>query len=105
MSTSIYVTCQELFHVLCDSPADSELLGQTRSYLLRSGRHHSPLRGPYLRLRPRSFLRDPRPQPFADQAEDPAVRNPVLEKRQHPSMIEVVEKATNVRVQHPVHLL
>jgi len=84
MSTSIYVTCQEVFHVLCDSPADSELPGQTRSYLLRSGRHHRPLRCPYLRLRPRSFFRDPCPQPLTDQPEDPAVRHPVLEKLEHP---------------------
>ena len=73
-------------------------------YLLRSGRHHCPLRGPYLGLRPLPFLRHPRPQPFLDQAQYPSVGDAVLDKLDQPFVRQIVEKATNVGIENPVHL-
>ena len=53
----------------------------------------------------RSRPRDSRPEPFADQAENPSVGDPVLEKLHHPPVVDRVEEPTDVGVEHPVHLL
>src|SRR6185312_2654165 len=44
-------------------------------------------------------------QPFADEPQDPLVRDPVLQKLPQPSMIKAGEKVADVRIEHPVHLL
>jgi len=43
-------------------------------------------------------------QPFADETQDSLVRNAVLEKFEQPSPVEGIEEATDVCVEHPVHL-
>ena len=58
-----------------------------------------------LRLRPLAVLGYPRPEPFLDQAEDPSVGDPVLEELEQPSVVDGVEESTDVRIEHPVHLL
>jgi hypothetical protein len=44
-------------------------------------------------------------KPFSDMAYYPPIRNPVLDKLHYPFMVDGVEKSTNVRIEHPVHLL
>jgi hypothetical protein len=45
------------------------------------------------------------PQPFLDQAEDPSVPDPMLEKLDHPFVRERSITVTDVGIQHPIHLL
>ena len=73
-------------------PAGSELCAQIGSYLLRSDRHHCPLRGSDFCLRPLAILRDSRLQPLADQAENPAIGHAVLDELQPPFVRHVVER-------------
>jgi len=72
-------------------------------YLLRSGSHHGPLRRTHLRLLPFTFLHHSGFQPFLDQPEYPAVGNAVLDELHHPFVVEMIEKSSNVGVQHIVH--
>jgi site-specific DNA recombinase len=74
-------------------------------YLLRSGRQHRPLRGPHLRLRPLPMLRYSGFQPFLDQPQYPWISHTFLDKLQQMPMVEMIEKALDIRVQNPVHLL
>ena len=46
----------------------------------------------------------PAPEPFLDQAQDPLVRDPVLEELHQPAVVEAGEEVADVRVEHPVHL-
>src|SRR5579863_2319057 len=66
-------------------------------------RNYCPLRRPYLRLRPFPFFRHSRLQPFLDQANDAPVRDPMLEKLHQPFVRNIIEKSTNVQIEHPVH--
>ena len=68
-------------------------------------RNRRPLRRALQRLRPLPVFDDPRLQPSLDQAKDPLIRDPVLEKLQKPRMIEAREAVADVRVEHRVHLL
>jgi hypothetical protein len=43
-------------------------------------------------------------EPFLDQSHDAPVRDAVLEKLHQPSVIESVEEASDVGIEHPVHL-
>ena len=52
---------------------------------------------------PLSGLGDPCPEPLADQAEYPSIGDPVLEEFKQPFMVDGVEKALNVCIEHPVH--
>src|SRR4029077_3048839 len=61
--------------------------------------------GPYLRLRPLPFLRHSRHHPFLDQAQYPSVGNAVLDELDHPFVRQIIEKATNVGIENPAHLL
>jgi site-specific DNA recombinase len=74
-------------------------------YLLRSGRHHRPLRSPHLRLRPLPILRYSGFQPFLGQPQYPWISHAFLDKLQQMPMVEIVEKAADIRIQNPVHLL
>src|SRR5215469_8101607 len=78
---------------------------QIRSYLLRLGSHHCPLRSPFLCLDPPSLLHDARLQPFLDQADDSPIPDLVLHELDHPRVIDLVEKRPDVKVENPVHLL
>jgi hypothetical protein len=51
-----------------------------------------------------SLLDDSCLKPFADRAQHPPVRDPVLEELQHPPAVDGVLDATDVRVEQPVHL-
>src|SRR5579863_2158383 len=68
-------------------------------------RGHCPLRSAYRRLRPVPFLGYSRPQPFLDQAQYPSVGDAMLDKLDQPFVRQIVEKATNVGIENPVHLL
>jgi len=52
-----------------------------------------------------AVLRYSRLQPFPDEAEYPAIRHPVLDELDGPLVAQIVEKATDVRIKNPVHLL
>ena len=67
-------------------------------------RNRRPLRCPLLTGRPGPVLDHACPEPFLDQAQDPSVRYPVLEKPRQPRMIQAGEAVADVRVEHPVHL-
>jgi site-specific DNA recombinase len=67
-------------------------------------RDHRPLRRAPIRLGPLPVLRDPGPKPLGNQAKYPAVGDPDLQQLQQPRMIDRVEEAPDVQVQHPVHL-
>ena len=45
-----------------------------------------------------------RPQPFLDQAQDPAIGHAVLDKLHRPFVAHVVKEASNVTIKHPVHV-
>jgi predicted P-loop ATPase/GTPase len=47
----------------------------------------------------------PAPNHLAGQAQDPFVRDPVLEELLQPAPIKVAEEVADVRIKHPVHLL
>src|ERR1019366_7831076 len=51
-------------------------------------RDHRPLRSPFLRLEPPAFLHHARLQPFPDQAHDPSVCDPMLDKPDHPIVFD-----------------
>ena len=68
-------------------------------------RYHRPLWSAHLRLRPFSLFADSCLQPFLDEAQDPLVGDPVLDKPHRPFVTHLVEKAPNVGVQNPIHPL
>src|ERR1035438_8687646 len=74
-------------------------------YLLCKGSDHCSLRRTHIRLRPLAILRYSRLEPFLDQAKHTTVGHPVLDELHRPFMAHVVEEATDVRVEHPVHFL
>src|SRR5438477_6334172 len=57
------------------------------------------------RLRPLTIFRNSRLQPFLDQAKNPAIGHAMLDELHGPLVTHVVEEATNVRIEHPVHSL
>ena len=76
-----------------------------QNYLLCTGRAHCPLGRTLLCLRPLAVLRYTRLEPFLDQADDSSVGHPVREELDRPFVAHVVEKAADVGIEHPVHLL
>ncbi len=85
------------------APAGGGLSGG--SSLLRSGSHHCPLRSPCFRFRPVTVLDDAGVEPFLDQPQDPRIGNPLFDHLYQEFFIEVVEKALDVEIEHPVHFL
>jgi hypothetical protein len=58
------------------------------------------------RLRPSSILVDRScPQPLLDESKDPPISDPMLEKTHQASMVDGIEKTTDVCIEHPVHPL
>ncbi len=47
----------------------------------------------------------PRLEPFPDQAKYSGIGHPVLDELSRPRVAHVIEEATDVRIEHPVHLL
>src|SRR5665213_2712690 len=58
-----------------------------------------------MRLRPLAVLRYSRLQPFLDQPKYPPISHPVLDELHRPFVAQIVVKAADVRIEHPVHLL
>ena len=44
-------------------------------------------------------------QPFLNEPHDASVRNPVLDERHQPPVVDGIEEATDVHIEHPVHVL
>src|SRR6516225_448942 len=68
-------------------------------------RNHRPLRTPFLRLAPLSLFQDARLEPFLDQADHASISDPMFHKLDQPTMLEPVEKGSDIKIQNPVHLL
>jgi len=90
---------------MCTFLATPQPFFQTGNCLLCTGRDHCPLRRTQLRLRPLAVFRYSRLEPFLDQAKHPLIGYPVLEELHRPFVAHVVEEATDVRIEHPVHPL
>jgi site-specific DNA recombinase len=79
--------------------------GEATSCQLREGRERCPLRRALHTLAPLSLFQHSRGQPLLHQPKDPPVRDAVLDKLHQPAVIDGIEEITDVRVEHPVHLL
>ena len=62
------------------------------------------LRRSLLHPHPLPILQHAGVQPFLDEPHDAPVRNPVLDELHQPLVVNGIEEATNVDVEHPVHL-
>src|SRR5271166_4644362 len=67
-------------------------------------RDHRTLPRPLLTDRHRPLFEDARPQPFADQADDALVADPMLDEPNEPFLAHRVEERPDVGVHNPVHL-
>src|SRR4029077_919485 len=63
------------------------------------------LRTTCLRVRPFAFLHHPSVEPFLDQPQDAGVSDAMLHEPDQPTLVEVIEKSSNVGSQNVVHLL
>src|SRR6266550_7986954 len=68
-------------------------------------RSHGSLRCTQFRLRPLAVFRYSRLQPFLNQPKYPAIGHPMLDELHRPFVAQVVEEATDVGIEHPVHPL
>ena len=57
-------------------------------HVRKQRRDRRPLRRSLQRLRPFPILDDPRAEPFLDQAQDPLVRDPMLDELQKPGLVQ-----------------
>jgi len=78
-------------------------LNSAQCYLLRSGSHHRPLRSSLYSGNPLSVFDHSRFEPFTDQSNDPLISDPVLEKSEHPPVVDFIEKRADVGIHDPVH--
>src|SRR6266705_1271907 len=74
-------------------------------YVSEQRRSHCSLRRTQFRLRPLTVLRYSRLQPFPDQAKYPSIGHPMLDELHRPVVAQVIEEATDVGIEHPVHPL
>src|SRR5712691_10639186 len=74
-------------------------------YVSKQRRSHCSLRCTQFRLRPLAVFRYPRLQPFLNQAKYPAIGHPMLDELHGPFVAQVIEEATDVGIEHPVHPL
>ncbi len=76
-----------------------------KSYLLCTGRDDSALRAPGRRMDYRPILfQYPRLEPFADQPDKRFIVHPLLQHALQPVMIDIIEEALDVRLNHPCTL-
>src|SRR6266571_2591695 len=68
-------------------------------------RRAAPLWRAFVHSHPLPVLQHAGVQPFLDEPHHAPVRYPVLEELHQPFVVDGVEEATNVQVEHPVHLL
>src|SRR5712671_587554 len=66
--------------------------------------NHSALWGSFLDGLPSALLHHAGAQPFLNEPHDARITNPVLDELHEPSVIERIEKSTNVGIDDPVHL-
>src|SRR5450759_2247112 len=66
-------------------------------------RNHRALRSTYRHLRPLALLRNTRPQPFANQANDSGIAHAVLDEFHGPFLAHLVKEPSDVRIEHPIH--
>src|ERR1700722_13493514 len=69
----------------------------------KQGTNRTPLRNTFVRRRPQAILHDSRFEPFLDQTGHALISDSMFDKLDQPIMIEVVEKASDVSIQDPVH--
>src|SRR6202795_449529 len=74
-------------------------------YVGQQRRSTAALGRPFFRACSSPILQHARVEPFLDQPHDAPVRNPVLDELHQPFVRKRIEKAANVQIQHPVHLL
>src|SRR6266446_7833884 len=74
-------------------------------YVSEQRRSHCSLRCTQFRLRPLAVFRYSRLQPFPDQAKYPPISHPMLDELHRPFVAQVIEEATNVGIEYPVHSL
>lgn len=72
---------------------------------LREGRHRRPLRRSLAALCPPPLFHHSCTQPFLDESQNPLVRDPVRDELHQPPVVDGIEESTDIRVEHPVHLL
>jgi site-specific DNA recombinase len=89
-----------------DEPPKSSKFGASKQegYLLRSGRHAGSLWRSPVRLMPLIALEDASLEPQPNEAEDARVGNPVRQHAQQPLVVNRVEEAANVGIEHPSHV-
>lgn len=75
-----------------------------QSYLLCTGRDHSALRGPLHCCRTASILYGSGFQPLLDEPDDAFIADSVLQKPDHPVMIDLIKESDNVSIQNPIYL-
>src|SRR6202035_3329590 len=68
-------------------------------------RNHRTLRTTCLRVRPFAFLHYPSVEPFLDQSQDAGVSDAMLHELDQPTVVEVIEKPSNIGIKNVVHLL
>src|SRR5437762_1751389 len=71
-------------------------------YLLRSGSHHSALRGSRQRFPHRTVFHHPGLQPLSDQLQNPSIRDSLPHQHHQLFLIDAVEVALNVRIDYEV---
>ena len=86
-------------------PRGRSTSSDSRSYLLRSGSDHRPLRGPDLACLHLPVFHHPGLQPFADQPRDPTISDTVLDEADQPLVPDAVEERLDIGIHDPVHLL
>jgi site-specific DNA recombinase len=87
-----------------NTPIESSGTSQMPSYLLRSGSHHSPLWGPFVRVCQDAFFQHPSIEPLADQPHYAPIVDPLLNKRSEQPMVQVVEASTDICVHYPADI-
>ena len=81
---------------------DTDNAADSRSYLLRSGSSDAALRRPTLRRKEASVAVAPCFQHRANQAKDPAIRDPLGHEREQLVMVDRPEKVAQVAVDNPL---
>ena len=84
-------------------PSNGKLRVGVESYLLRSGSAARTLRRSLLRFVPLIALQDAGLEPHPDEPEDARIGDPMGQHPQHPSVVNRVEEAADVGIEHPVH--
>jgi site-specific DNA recombinase len=85
------------------SPSAGSGRSSDQRYRLCTRGNHRALRRTCFRFRPFAFLHHSSLQPFLDEPQDARISDAMLHELDHPTFVEVVEKAADVSVQNVVH--